>query len=335
MRSRPLHTVLSAAASAAALVVLAGCAGAPEAEPEEKATDESSAFPVEVTSCGFTTTIDARPERAVTMNQGATEIALALGVEDQLAGTAYLDDAVAPEWQEAYDGVKVIAKEYPDSETLLAATPDLVLASYGSAFGDDAAGSQDALAENGIASFLSPFGCEDDKERAPVEFESVWEEIDNVATAFGVPERAEEVRADQQAVLDELAEGKAGDGLDVFWYDSGDKTAFAGAGQGGPQLILDAVGATNVFADLDGGWADVAWEKVVEADPDVIVLADAGWSSADDKIALLEKDKVLSQLQAVKEERYVVVPFSESTPGVRLAHGAQHVAEQIEELDLG
>lgn len=331
MRSRPLHSVIAAAA----LVVLAGCAGAPEAEPTEKATEETSAFPAEITSCGFTTTIDAAPERAVTMNQGATEIALALGVEDQLAGTAYLDDAVAPEWQEAYDGVEVIAKEYPDQETLLAATPDLVLASYASAFGDEAAGSQDALAENGIASYLSPFGCEETGTRASVEFESVWDEISQVATAFGVPEKAEEVRTEQQELLDGLAETKAGEGLDVFWYDSGDKTAFAGAGQGGPQLILDAVGATNVFADLDGGWADVAWEKVVEADPDVIVLAEAGWSTADEKIALLEKDKVLSQLEAVQEKRYVVVPFSESTPGVRLVHGAQHVAEQIEELDLG
>ena len=120
----------------------------------------------------------------------------------------------------------------------------------------------------------------------------------------------------------------------MFWFDSGDKTAFAGAGQGGPQLILNAIGATNVFADLKGGWADVSWEKVVDADPEVIVLADASWSTAKDKIAFLEKDPALRKLAAVKAERFVIIPFSESTPGVRLVDGAQHVADQLDSLDL-
>lgn len=38
---------------------------------------------------------------------------LALGLEDQLAGTAYLDDAVPPKWKRAYDEVPVLSKEYP------------------------------------------------------------------------------------------------------------------------------------------------------------------------------------------------------------------------------
>jgi len=325
MRSRPLHAVMSVVT----IVLAAGCAGAPAAET---GTTPADGFPVSVESCGFTSEIKARPEHAVTMNQGATEIALALGVEDQLAGTAYLDDAVAPQWQAAYDSVPVIAKEYPDQETLLAAAPDLVIGSYASAFDDEAAGSRQALAEAGIASYLSPFDCGDEGAAAETSFESVWGEIRSVATAFGATPKAEEIVAEQKALLVQLAGEQAGAGKTVFWYDSGDKTAFAGVGGGGPQLILDSIGATNVFADLDGGWADVAWEKVVAADPDVIVLADASWSSAEQKIALLEKDPVLSQLRAVKARAFVVVPFSETTPGVRLADGALHVGEQIAAL---
>jgi len=34
----------------------------------------------------------------------------------------------------------------------------------------------------------------------------------------------------------------------------------------------------------------------------------------------------------VQAERFVIVPFSESTAGVRLADGAASVAEQLEQL---
>lgn len=324
-RSRFLPAVLLACA-----LVLGACAGAPEDDSPAAAT--GGGYPVEVTSCGFTSTVEQRPARAVTMNQGATEVALALGVEDQLAGTAYLDDEVPHAWKDAYDSVDVLSAEYPDHETLLAAKPDFVYASYASAFGDDAAGSQSELEDLGIASFTSLFGCGENNPSADASFESVWDEIAIVADVFGVPERGTELRDEQKKLLAELADDSVGDGVEVFWFDSGDKTAFAGAGEGGPQLILDAVGATNLFGDLDGGWADVSWEKVVEADPDVIVLVDAGWSTAADKIAFLEGDLVLSQLQAVKDERFVTIPFSESTPGVRLADGAASVAKQLATL---
>ncbi|NYE36673.1 iron complex transport system substrate-binding protein [Nocardioides cavernae] len=336
MRHAPIGTTV---VSAAAVLVLSGCAGAPEADratdtgPEPSSSgNAASLFPVEVTSCGFTTTIEAPPERAVTLNQGATEVALALGVEDQMAGTAYLDDAIPAKWADAYDAVEVLSKEYPTREDLLAVQPDLVYASYGSAFDGKVAGTRAELEESGTSSYLSPFGCEEAADRPDPTFEAVWDEIDAVATAFGVPERSEQLRTDQQALLDELATSGAGADLDVLWFDSGDKTPYVGAGGGGPQLVLDAVGATNVFADLDGGWAEASWERVVAADPDVIVLADAGWSSAEDKIEHLEGDPVLSQLDAVRDGAYVVVPFSESTPGVRLADGAASVSDQLQQL---
>ena len=324
-----------------AVVALSSCAGAPEADtasdngPAESSESAESLFPVEVTSCGHTTTIEAKPENAVTLNQGATEVALALGVEDQMAGTAYLDDAVPAKWEAAYDAIPVLAEEYPTREDLLAAAPDFVYASYGSAFDTKVAGTQDELDAGGIGSYLSPFGCEDDADRPEPSFDAVWDEVESVGAAFGVPDKAAEFRESQQELLDGLGETAAGDGLDVLWFDSGDKTPYVGAGGGGPQLVLDAVGAENIFGDLDGGWADGAWEKVVEADPDVIVLADASWSTAADKQDYLEGDPVLSQLSAVRAKAYVTVPFSESTPGVRLADGAASVSDQLETLAAG
>ncbi|KRB76454.1 iron ABC transporter substrate-binding protein [Nocardioides sp. Root190] len=328
MTSRPTRSSSALLALPLALV-LGGCAGAPEADQKEAGGD---AYPVEATSCGYTSSIAAPPERAVTMNQGATEVMLALGLQDRMIGTGYLDDAVPEKWKAAYDAVDVLSEEYPDNETLLKADPDFVYGSYASAFGDDAAGPQAELDDLGIGSFLSLFGCGENKPSADVSFDSVWDEIETVADVFDVPDRADALEETQQSQLDELEKTAPGKGFEVFWFDSGDKTAFAGAGEGGPQLILDAVGATNLFADLEGGWADISWEQVVKADPDVIVLADASWSTADDKIALLEKDPVLKNLRAVKAKAYVVLPFSETTPGVRLADGALAVGAQLADL---
>lgn len=314
-----------------AALFLSACGGPPESGEDESAT--STGYPVKVSNCGYTATVNDRPTRAVTMNQGATEVALALGVQDQLAGTAYLDDAVPARWKSAYDSVDVLSKEYPDHESLLAAKPDFVYASYVSAFDKEVAGSAADLDKVGIDSYTSPLGCGNADHE--VSFEAVWNEIDTVAAVFGVPERAEAVRTEQAKLLETLADEGAGAGSTVFWFDSGDKTAHAGAGEGGPQLILDAVGATNVFADLEKGWAEVSWESVIAADPQVIVLADASWSTAADKIALLKKDPALRDLDAVRDEQFIVVPFSETTPGVRLVDGAKGVADGFAALDRG
>lgn len=322
VRSHLLPSILASA------VLLAGCAGAPAGD-DTAATPEG--YPVELTSCGMTSTVTDRPARAITMNQGATEVALALGVEDQLAGTAYLDDEIPERWQAAYESVPVLSDGYPDGETVLNTRPDFIYASYASAFDAEAAGDRAELEKSGIASYVSPLGCGSD-DAPDSAWETVWDEIDDVAAAFGVPDRADQIRDEQQAILDELAADSPGRDLRVFWFDSGDKTAFAGAGSGGPQLILDAVGAENVFGDIDKAWADVSWEQVIKADPDVIVVADAGWSTADDKIELLRNDPALSQLTAVGEERFVTVPFSATTPGVRLIEGATEVADQLSGL---
>src|SRR5690606_16930077 len=223
---------------------LTGCAGAPDESSGKGAT--AAGFPVEAPSCGHVSTVKAPPRAAITVNQGATEVALALGLEQRLVGTAYLDDATAPRFAGAYAKVKVLAAEYPSHEAVLAEEPDFVYSSYASAFADESAGTRDELQGLGIGSYLSPFGCPDARDRAEVGFESVWQEIHAVADVFGVPERAAGIESDQRATVEELARVGAGRGTRVFWYDSGDKTALAGAGEGGPQVILDAVGATNV-----------------------------------------------------------------------------------------
>lgn len=328
MRIRRPIVLLAAVASAFAL---AACTGAPT--PASSTSAATAAYsPVSLTNCAVNVSFSAPPKAAVTLNQGATEVMLALGLAKSMVGTAYLDDQIPAKWQDDYHSVKVIAEKYPAKEAFLAVQPDFAYASYASAFTDKAVGTRDELQAENISSYLSPFGCPKGVAEAPGTMEAAWGEVSDVAKIFGVTERADTLIKEQQDALAKLKEQAAGKGKQVLWYDSGDKELFAGAGHGGPQIILDTVGASNIFADVEGGWATLSWEKVVAADPDVIVFADASWSTAKDKIAYLEADPVLSKLKAVQAKAYVTVPFSESTPGIRLVDGATVVAEQIAKL---
>ncbi|MGW3498986.1 ABC transporter substrate-binding protein [Streptomyces sp. NPDC001020] len=324
----------SGLAAAALLLVgaLSACTGAPAADKSAATAGSGRPAPVSVSSCGVTTTVAAPPSRLVTLNQGATEVALALGLQSRMAGTAYLDDTVPAKWKAAYDTVPVLAKEYPAKEKLLAAHPDFLYASYSSAFTAKVAGTRADLNSEGIASYLSRFGCADSKQVPSPSFQAVWDELADIAKVFGVAPRAAAIQKEQKQELSALADKAAGKGLKVFWYDSGTKTPYVGAGHGGPQLLLDAVGAHNIFRTLPGGWQNASWEQVAAADPDAIVLADASWDSAQSKIDYLEHDPVLSKLTAVRHRAFVVVPFSESTPGVLLADGAARVSAGLSKL---
>ncbi|MFV8381898.1 ABC transporter substrate-binding protein [Corynebacterium hindlerae] len=324
--------VLLACSYAATAGLLTGCVGAPEQDSGAK--DAGNYSPVTVTNCGVETTYDQAPTHAVTLNQAATETLLALGLEDSMVGTAYIDDSVAPEWEAAYQKVPQLSgSEYPSKEAFLKAEPDFAYSAYASAFSDKAVGSRDELKASGINSHIIPFGCPEKKDRPTgADMTAVWQETRDIAKIFGVTDRGEELVKDQQARLEALKQQTPAAGKSIFWYDSGDKDPFVGVGEGGPQIIIDALGGKNIFADRKGNWDHVSWESVVEQNPDVIVLADAAWNSAEQKKQYLKNDPVLSQLKAVQNDAFVTVKFSESSPGVSLVGGAERLADQVKNL---
>jgi hypothetical protein len=68
---------------------------------------QAAAFPVEVANCGVTHRYTKAPSRAVTLNQGATEVMLALGLESAMVATAYLDDEISSDYKAAYSKVRM------------------------------------------------------------------------------------------------------------------------------------------------------------------------------------------------------------------------------------
>lgn len=272
------------------------------------------------------------PERVVTMNQASTEVMLALGLEDRMVGTAYLDDEILPEYADKYAAIPVLADMYPSREVLLEAEPDAVYAAYPSAFNPENAGTRDELTERGIVSYLSPSACPDRAKDDQLTIDTVWQEFQEVGAVFGATEAAEELIADQSAELEAAVDAAGTGALSVMWWDGGMDAPSVGACCGAPAMIMEAAGVENVFADIDGSWSDVSWEQVVERDPDVIVLVDAEWSPAAEKQDTLESTPAVRELPAVEQGRFVEIPFSATTPGVRNVSAVRALLDGTEGL---
>lgn len=311
---------------AAALLLVSGCGGGSERAAEGRAGAAPAGFPVTVSNCGVTTTYQRPPQRAVSLNQHATEVMLALGLEESMVGTGYLDDEVLPEFQAAYDRVKVISKEYPSFETLLAAEPDLVYGGWKSAFEEKDGRSRAALKKAGIDSHLNIEECPE----GPVTMATVEEEIRTVAKIFGVPDRAEKRIASMRAVLDGVKGELAGiTPLKVAVYDSGDKTVFTAGGAGIGNEIIRLAGGDNLFADVDKPYGDVSFEQFAERAPEVIVIYDYGAQSAEDKKKFLLGHPALKDVPAIRNQRFAVLPLSSTVTGVRVADAVESLARQL------
>ncbi|MCD0449170.1 ABC transporter substrate-binding protein [Actinocorallia sp. API 0066] len=318
---RPLSLLLAVAC--AALVTACGGTSADDTSPTAAATP---GFPVTVENCGVTTTYERPPSRAVSMNQHATEALLALGLEKSMVGTAYLDDEVLPEYKAAYDGIKVIAEEYPSYETLLTSEPDFVYGGWSSAFDEKEGRSRDRLTKAGINTHVNIEECPEGR----VTLATMDEEITTLAKIFGVPDRAKALIGKLHEPLDAVtAKLKDLDPLKVFVYDSGDKTAFTAGGAGIGTELIKLAGGVNLFADVDKAWADVSFEQVADRAPEVIVIYDYGSQSAADKKKFLLSNPALKDVPAIKNERFAVLPLSSTVTGVRVPAAVQSLAEQI------
>lgn len=308
-----------------AALLLAGCAtAAPGATPTPTA-----AGPVEVTNCGTEVVFDAAPERVVTIKSTSTEMLLALGLGDRIVGTAFQDGPVPEQWAADATDLVSIADKVPSEEVVLELEPDLVYAGWESNFSPEGAGERAELASLGVNSYVSPSACQSVDQPAKLSFENVFGDIQQVADIFRVD--AAPLIAEQRAALEAIE--PAGDGRTALWFSSGSDTPYVGAGIGAPQLVLETVGLENIAGDIDATWAPFNWEAVVDADPDFIVLVDATWNDVAKKIGILESNPATANLTAVKEGKYLIVPFAAGEAGVRSVEAAVSLNEQIAELD--
>lgn len=307
---RPLPHLLS-------LAVLAVSAGHAVAQ---------TIYPVTIDNCGFAVTLTAAPQRIVTIKSTATELLLALGLADRIVGVGFQDGPAPEPWTTAAAALPVLSDKLPSQEAVLEAEPDFIYGGWESNFAADGAGERLTLAELGVASYVSPAACRSIKP-AKLTFNEVFAEIEEMGMLLDAGPAAQALVAEQQSALAAIQPDSRG--LTALWYSSGTKAPYVGAGSGAPQMMLEALGLQNIMAGVDDGWVSASWEAVVDANPDVIVLVDATWNSAEQKKKLLAENPITSRLDAVIDQRYLVVPFPASEAGVRNVGATTDMAAQL------
>jgi len=329
-------------------------------------------YPVGVSNCGISSWYQKAPERAVTLNQGTTEIMLALGLADRMVGTAYLDDEIWPELADDYNKVPVIASAYPEANELFKLNPDFLYASYSSAFatshinyttvvGDECDLAiqrsdnsiryhcRQELQDLNIQTYLQTPFCELVEHRSDSSLGELRQEIWTIATIFDVLDNGQTLvdsiqnHFEKALSVTQAANSAANPSpITVLWLDglnNEGEDPYVGACCGAVQTILDHAGAKNVFEGLGvtekKSWDKVTWAEIEAKDPDLIVLVDASWDMASEKLKHMCGHPIASKLRAVQERAFLTVPFSGSTLGVRVGSLAYNLAEAFVALARG
>ncbi|MEU4142609.1 ABC transporter substrate-binding protein [Streptomyces parvulus] len=330
----------------AGALLAAGCGSAKDGD-DSAAPGPAAGYPRTVRDCGHEVEVTAPPRRAVSLNQGTTEILLSLGLVDRMAGTATWTDPVMKGLERANAGVPRLADDMPSFETVLDAEPDFVAASFASTLGTGGVATPEQFAELGVPAYLSPSDCVgkdnsgdgDGVRSQPFTMDTVHREVRDLARLFDVEERGEKLVAELESRVRKATSGlDASDTTLMYWFANSTSPYMAGC-CGAPGVMTRAVGAKNAMDDTHDEWPQVGWETVADRDPDVLVLGDLTRRSqtaetAAKKIEFLESDPVTRNMTAVREKRYVLLSGQAMNPTIRTVEGVEQVAAALREYGL-
>ncbi len=278
------------------------------------------AFPVTVKSCNREVTFDAAPTRAIANDVNLIEMMLALGLRDRMVGYTGVSGwkTLDAELRAGITELPELSAQYPTREVLLGAEPDFFFAgwNYGMKVGGEV--TPETLEPLGIKTYELTESCIFVGPKAKSSMQDMYNDLLNLGAIFGVDDRAKALVDGYKAKLEEITAGlDRTKPLRVFVYDSGDETPFTAGAYAIPTALIEAAGGRNIMDDLEKSWSTVAWEPVVERNPEVIVIVNYGDVTADQKIAYLEGNPAFAGIDAVKSHHYVVLEYVEATPGPR------------------
>ena len=330
----------AALAVCSAVVLLAGCG--PTDEPSS--APKAEGYPVAVENCGERVSVDAPPQRIVSLNQGTTEVLLSLGLADRMVGTATWTDPVLDSLADENAKVTRIADDWPSFEAVLAEEPDLVTASFASTLGEGGTAPRERFTEFGVPTYLAPSDCEGKEPNGGDGFRTkdftldlVYREITELGELTGTQDRARELVAElKQRVTDAAASVDAAGTTVLYWFSDTESPYIAGC-CGAPGVITRELGLKNVFDDTHDEWPQIGWEAVAARNPQVLVIGDLtrdiqSGESARKKIDFLESNPVTREMDAVKNKRYIIATGAEMNPSLRTVYGVANVADGLRRL---
>lgn len=282
-----------------ALALLAGC---------RPSSDEARPQPALIDALGREVPVQAPVRSVIPLAPGLTEIAVAAGGGDRLVAVSQADNY--PPWVTSLTRVSTLPL---DLERIVALQPELLLADASVNRQDHAA----RLAALGIPTYFFSFSSLAD---VPAAIRRVGHLLDTGAVAEASA-RAFEERL--RALGRRLPAGPRPRVLVLI----GDDTLFAFGGGSYIHELVALAGGESVTARFPGEGVILSHEYVLEAAPEVIVVAAAG---PYDPAAFARRHRALRIVPAVRDERiYAIPPDLLLRAGPRLVDGAEALAALI------
>ncbi|MDA7966713.1 ABC transporter substrate-binding protein [Ruegeria sp.] len=280
----------------------------------------AAAHEVTVDNCGAPLVFDTKPERLVVHDMNMTDMAFALGLQDKIVGLTGITGwyKTSPEFDTLRGDIPELAPKYPTVENLVAVEPDLFFAGwyYGMKPGGDV--TPDTLEPFGIKTMILTESCVHlDKNRPEASMDLLFNDVLRLGKVMHVEDKAEALVSgwkDELSAIEaqtaELAKPR------VFLLDGPADAPFTAGKFAIPDAMITAAGGENVTHDMDTSWGRTSWEAVAAANPEFLVLLDyQTGNGAADTFKFLQEHPVMSQTDAVKNERWIGLRYEELTPG--------------------
>jgi len=284
-----------------AIVTTGGCGS----KTDDAVKPVGVAFPVTVTDdAGRSVTIDAAPERIVSLAPANTEILYSLGLLGKVVGVTTFDDY--PPEVESIEKVGDFVT--PNLEAITAAQPDIVFVTTGVQ-----ADVISKLEKTGAAVIAVD----------PMSLEALYASIEMVGKATGTSVKATEVVSGMQDELASIQDAMDAAPVRCFLEIAQEPLFTVGSGTLMNDLI-DQAGGENVVTEE--GYVAYSVEQLLTDDPEVY-LATKG--SMSDPSSL--KDRAgYDKLSSVKNGRVAVLDDNlVSRPGPRVIAGIRQIAEAL------
>ena len=255
--------------------------------------------------------------RIVSLSPAVTEILFALGMEEHIVGVTSVCDYPA----EAKEIECIGGFGNPNIEKLFDLKPGLVIATS---------------FENKTTREILQKGGVDVMDLKIRDFDELFAAVSKIGKMTGQGQRAEKLIADMQAEL-KAVENKYGGQADKnkpkIFVELWNSPLTTAGGQSFIDEVITRAGGINVAGGVDGSYPIINPEKVIEWDPDVIVLCYMESDKA--SVSQLAERIGWSEIKAVKSGRIINdIPLDIILrPGPRLVDGVKELAKRIESAD--
>ena len=278
-------------------------------------------YPVSIDSCNRTVTFESSPQRAVSNDTNITEMMLVLGLEDNMVGYSGISNKgqIHPDLQSSLADLQQISPEKATVEDLLGVNADFYFAgwNYGLKVNGDV--TPHRLERFGIQVYELTESCIHLGPRPEISLEDMYQDLLTLGKIFGIEDKAKSAVQDYRDEVTSFLSTLdiTNEPLRVFVYDSGEENPFTAGIYAMPNALIKAAGGRNIFDDLEKSWTTVGWEGVIDRNPEIIIIVNYGQVSAEQKRQFMLTHPAFQDIDAIRNDRFVVLEYNEATPGPR------------------